>query len=99
MSHPRRIERMDELIAAEELWHFQREPWVNPRTGKTDSRVLGERPDYRFLVARDEWDRTFAPILTSPTMRLTYGGWPVEPDDSLSPGTIVFVGRSPESDR
>jgi hypothetical protein len=102
MSEPRRIPRMDELIAEKGLRHFERKPWVNPRTGKVDDRVRGERPAYRFLVARDEWDRTFAPLLLNDSYQLTYGGWPVEPADFLRPGSIVFVedsegtGRAPE---
>jgi hypothetical protein len=94
---PRRIPSMDELIAAEGMRHFERRPWVNLRTGKVDNRVLGDRPAYRFRVARDEWDRTFAPILTSEMHRLEYGGWPVEPDDDLSPGTIVFVSEADDA--
>jgi len=82
----RRIPRMEELIADEGFRLFEREP-AHPG-------VLGERPNYRFLVARDKWDLMFAPILTDEKVqRLEYGGWPVEPDDSLEPGTIVFVER------
>lgn len=94
MSEPRRVERMDDLIAAKGFRHFQREPWVNPWTGEVDDRVLGERPDYRFLVGRDEWERTFAPLLPDDHTRLEYGGWPVEPSDLIGPDTIVFVERS-----
>lgn len=87
---PGRNKRMDDLIAEAGLVPFYRDAWVNPRTGRVDSRVLGERPAYRFLVAQDEWARTFAPLVPEGT-RLEYGGWPVQPSDILSPGSIVFV--------
>jgi hypothetical protein len=83
--------RLDALLAEKGVVRFQREPWANPRTGQVEPMVLGERPDLRFLVARDEWDRTFAPLLLEPNVRLEYGGFPVEPDDSLSAGSIVLV--------
>lgn len=90
----KKIARMDDLIREEGFVPFQRKPWINPYTGRRDSRVLGERPPYRFVVARDEWERTFAPLLIEPNLRLEYAGWPVEPDDTLAPGSIIFVDDS-----
>lgn len=90
--------RYQTILAEHGLTPFYREPWVNPRTGRVEPSVLGERPPMRWRVSRDEWDRLRAYVeeVTGPSTRASEAmqanlyGWPIDPDDALPPNRVVF---------
>ena len=89
------LQRYMTMLAERGLRPFHREPWVNPRTGYVEPRVLGERPAMQWRVSRDEWYRLEAwvrqmgmPVASDLPAQLF--GWPIEPDPALPPRSIVF---------
>ena len=86
------------MLAERGLRPFERIPWVNPRTGEVNPRVLGEPLPLRWRVAPDRWYRLEAemhyryPDLPAGTEDLPayLFGWPIESDPALTPGAIVL---------
>lgn len=91
-----RIDRYMDILAQHGMRPFEREPWVNPRTGMVEPRVLGERPPMRWRVSPDEWYRLEAIVMdrygwhaVGVDNSMLYG-WPIESDATLPPNSVVF---------
>lgn len=89
------LQRYMTMLAERGLRPFHREPWINPRTGYVEPRVLGERPPMRWRVSADEWYRLETwvrqngqPVATF--LPATLFGWPIATDLRLPPRSIVF---------
>ena len=87
--------RYADILAENGLRPFHTYPWVNPRTEEVELGVIGGRPRARWRVSRDEWDKLLEFARRqhgwSSIDQETYlGGWPIAPDDSVPPGTILF---------
>lgn len=90
--------RYREMLAEHAMKPFDRDPWINPRTGRMEAFVLGEVPAMRWRVSPDEWDRILAHVediagagnRASPTMAAKLYGWPIKPDEALPPNSIIF---------
>jgi hypothetical protein len=90
------LSRYAAMLAEHGMRPFHREPYVNERTGRVEPSVLGERPPFRWRVSRDEWRLLEAAAKgawgweTAPTDSSQLAGFPIAPDDTLPPRSIVF---------
>lgn len=92
----RRVPEFDAELHKAGRRMFERQPWFNPRTGRTEPRVLGRRVAMRFRVSRGLWDQTFAAIVPA-GMELHYGGYPIVVDDAL-PGEVALLEETGYAD-
>jgi hypothetical protein len=94
VSEPSSFSRYAEMMDEHRMVPFHREPWVNPRTGKVDPRVLGPRPKMRWRVSQDEWDRLVEETRQfgwpMPVEQAHLGGFPIAVDDALPPNSVIF---------
>jgi hypothetical protein len=91
------FDRYAEMLAERGIHPFQRIPWEDPETGLVNPRVLGEPLPLRWRVSPDEWERL------NDWCRSAYGwtvpstgggmlfGWPIEPDDTLPPRSVILA--------
>ena len=91
------LARYYEMAAEAGVRPFERILWRNPRTQQIDLRVLGDPLPLRWRVSRDEWNRLRAWASTewgwtvdSKGIASTLMGWPIDPDDTLPPRSIVL---------
>lgn len=90
VSRAYRLPELERLLGAANVRLFERDPWVNPRTGEIEPRVLGRLRPVRFVVSQGWWDEFIAPLGLEPGLEVHYGGYPLEVDQSL-PGKSVRV--------